>query len=110
MISSLILLILVQCFNASVKVLCYLCYRADALAQALTIDDATLISRYLALARPFSKAFDLYLSCILRVCDESAVALRTRAIKCLAEVVAVDPSIMSRVSIHINYIFFADQD
>ena len=63
----------------------------------LTVEDAALLSRHLASTRSFSKAFDCYLSYILRVRDESAVALRTRAIKCLAEVVAVDPSIMERV-------------
>ncbi|XP_076811579.1 nipped-B-like protein A isoform X2 [Clavelina lepadiformis] len=69
---------------------------ADKLAAGLTVEDAALVSRHLASTRPFSKAFDSYLSYILRVREESAVALRTRAIKCLAEVVAVDPSIMER--------------
>ena len=73
-------------------------FRADKLALGLTVEDAALLSRHLASSRSFSRAFDCYLSYILRVRDESAVALRTRAIKCLAEVVAVDPSIMERVS------------
>lgn len=35
---------------------------------------------------------------ILRVLGESAIAVRTKAMKCLSEVVAVDPSILARVS------------
>lgn len=34
---------------------------------------------------------------ILRVLGESAIAVRTKAMKCLSEVVAVDPSILARV-------------
>lgn len=36
---------------------------------------------------------------ILRVLGESAIAVRTKAMKCLSEVVAVDPSILARVSV-----------
>lgn len=36
---------------------------------------------------------------ILRVLGESAIAVRTKAMKCLSEVVAVDPSILARVSL-----------
>lgn len=35
---------------------------------------------------------------ILRVLGENAIAVRTKAMKCLSEVVAVDPSILARVS------------
>uniref|UniRef100_H2ZDM6 Nipped-B protein n=1 Tax=Ciona savignyi TaxID=51511 RepID=H2ZDM6_CIOSA len=73
--------------------------RDSEMAAGLTVEDAMLLSRHLASTRQFSRAFDCYLSYILRVREESAVALRTRAIKCLAEVVAVDPSIMSRTDI-----------
>lgn len=34
---------------------------------------------------------------ILRVLGENAIAVRTKAMKCLSEVVAVDPSILARV-------------
>ncbi|GBM90286.1 Nipped-B-like protein [Araneus ventricosus] len=57
---------------------------------------AELISQYLASARHFSKSFDLYLSQILRVLSETAVAVRTKAMKCLTLVVEADPSILSR--------------
>ncbi|KAK9532406.1 hypothetical protein VZT92_009788 [Zoarces viviparus] len=64
-----------------------------------TVDygDSCLIVRYLASMRPFSQSFDIYLSQILRVLGESAIAVRTKAMKCLSEVVAVDPSILARL-------------
>ncbi|KAL0979828.1 hypothetical protein UPYG_G00190320 [Umbra pygmaea] len=60
-------------------------------------DDSCLIVRYLASMRPFAQSFDIYLTQILRVLGESAVAVRTKAMKCLSEVVAVDPSILARL-------------
>ncbi|KAJ8262648.1 hypothetical protein COCON_G00151050 [Conger conger] len=59
-------------------------------------DDSSLIVRYLASMRPFAQSFDIYLTQILRVLGESAIAVRTKAMKCLSEVVAVDPSILAR--------------
>nr|XP_020474285.1 nipped-B-like protein A [Monopterus albus] len=59
-------------------------------------EDSCLIVRYLASMRPFAQSFDIYLSQILRVLGESAIAVRTKAMKCLSEVVAVDPSILAR--------------
>ncbi|XP_016898437.1 nipped-B-like protein A isoform X3 [Cynoglossus semilaevis] len=63
-----------------------------------TVDyqDSCLIVRYLASMRPFAQSFDIYLTQILRVLGESAIAVRTKAMKCLSEVVAVDPSILAR--------------
>ncbi|KAK8788390.1 hypothetical protein V5799_021833 [Amblyomma americanum] len=63
-----------------------------------TLDYATaeLISRFLASRRPFSQSFDVYLTQILRVLSESAVAVRTKAMKCLTLVVEADPSILGR--------------
>lgn len=45
---------------------------------------------------------------ILRVLGENAIAVRTKAMKCLSEVVAVDPSILARVkwSAHDSYLNF----
>ncbi|KAM9694362.1 nipped-B-like protein isoform 2-T3 [Trichechus inunguis] len=60
-------------------------------------DDACLIVRYLASMRPFAQSFDIYLTQILRVLGENAIAVRTKAMKCLSEVVAVDPSILARL-------------
>ncbi|XP_072030780.1 nipped-B-like protein A isoform X2 [Amphiura filiformis] len=62
----------------------------------LTYDSAALVARYLASRRPFSQSFDIYLTQILRVLNENAVAVRTRAMKCLSSVVAADPSILAR--------------
>ncbi|XP_076842591.1 nipped-B-like protein B isoform X3 [Brachyhypopomus gauderio] len=59
-------------------------------------EDGCLIVRYLASMRPFAQSFDIYLTQILRVLGESAIAVRTKAMKCLSEVVAVDPSILAR--------------
>ncbi|XP_057220660.1 nipped-B-like protein isoform X1 [Malurus melanocephalus] len=60
-------------------------------------EDACLIVRYLASMRPFAQSFDIYLTQILRVLGENAIAVRTKAMKCLSEVVAVDPSILARL-------------
>ncbi|XP_071952064.1 nipped-B-like protein A isoform X2 [Antedon mediterranea] len=62
----------------------------------LTYSTAGLVVRYLASARPFSQSFDIYLSQILRVLNETAVAIRTKAMKCLAAVVEADPDILKR--------------
>uniref|UniRef100_A0A672MP55 Nipped-B protein n=1 Tax=Sinocyclocheilus grahami TaxID=75366 RepID=A0A672MP55_SINGR len=59
-------------------------------------EDSCLIVRYLASMRPFAQSFDIYLTQILRVLGESAIAVRTKAMKCLSEVVAVDPRILAR--------------
>ncbi|CAH1242792.1 NIPBL [Branchiostoma lanceolatum] len=62
----------------------------------LSYENACLIARYLASQRPFSQSFDIYLQQILRVLSENAIAVRTRAMKCLTAVVAVDPGILAR--------------
>lgn len=62
----------------------------------LDYETAELISRFLASRRPFSQSFDVYLTQILRVLSESAVAVRTKAMKCLTLVVEADPSILGR--------------
>ncbi|XP_072228076.1 nipped-B-like protein B isoform X8 [Leuresthes tenuis] len=66
-------------------------------SDAVDYEDSCLIVRYLASMRPFAQSFDIYLSQILRVLGESAIAVRTKAMKCLSEVVAVDPSILARL-------------
>uniref|UniRef100_UPI00358E56D1 nipped-B-like protein isoform X3 n=1 Tax=Myxine glutinosa TaxID=7769 RepID=UPI00358E56D1 len=59
-------------------------------------DDAATIVKFLASMRPFAQSFDIYLTQILRVLGESSIAVRTKAMKCLSEVVSVDPSILAR--------------
>ncbi|XP_060078784.1 nipped-B-like protein isoform X3 [Ylistrum balloti] len=59
-------------------------------------DSACLIARYLSSKRPFAQSFDIYLTQILRVLSETAVAVRTKAMKCLTAVVESDPGILAR--------------
>ena len=44
---------------------------------------------------------------ILRVLGENAIAVRTKAMKCLSEVVAVDPSILARVKRQMNLFYLS---
>ncbi|XP_070563594.1 nipped-B-like protein A [Ptychodera flava] len=62
----------------------------------LSYENAALVARYLTSNRPFSQSFDIYLSQILRVLSEQAVAVRTRAVRCLTQVVEADPSMLAR--------------
>ncbi|KAI0209445.1 Nipped-B-like protein [Lamellibrachia satsuma] len=62
----------------------------------LDYDNACLVTRYLAANRPFSQSFDIYLTQILKVLCETAVAVRTKAMKCLTAVVEADPGILAR--------------
>ncbi|XP_061192495.1 nipped-B-like protein isoform X1 [Saccostrea echinata] len=62
----------------------------------LDYEAACLVARYLSSKRPFAQSFDVYLTQILRVLNESAVAVRTKAMKCLTAVVEADPGILAR--------------
>lgn len=62
----------------------------------LSYDDISIISRYLSAGRSFNQSFDVYLRQILSVSNEPAVQIRTKALKCLTEIVSVDPSILSQ--------------
>ena len=44
---------------------------------------------------------------ILRVLGENAIAVRSKAMKCLSEVVAVDPSILARVKRQMNLFYLS---
>ncbi|XP_054741971.1 nipped-B protein isoform X1 [Anastrepha obliqua] len=59
-------------------------------------NNALLIAQYLASKRPFSKSFDGYLKKIILVVNEPSIAIRTRAMKCLANIVEVDPMVLRR--------------
>lgn len=59
-------------------------------------NNANLIAQYLASKRPFSQSFDIYLQKIILVVREPSIAIRTKAMKCLAFIVEVDPSILKR--------------
>lgn len=58
--------------------------------------NAHLIAQYLASKRQFSQSFDKYLQKIILVVREPSIAIRTKAMKCLAMIVEVDPSILKR--------------
>ncbi|KAL9928533.1 nipped-B cohesin loading factor isoform 2-T4 [Glossina fuscipes fuscipes] len=58
--------------------------------------NAHLIAQYLATKRPFSQSFDGYLKKIILVVNEPSIAVRTRAMKCLANIVEVDPFVLKR--------------
>ncbi|CAG0895763.1 unnamed protein product, partial [Darwinula stevensoni] len=58
-------------------------------------DSAHLISRYLASKRSFSQSFSMYLRQILRVLVEPAIAVRTKAMKCMAMIVEADPTVLA---------------
>ncbi|BFZ16564.1 hypothetical protein BsWGS_19603 [Bradybaena similaris] len=62
----------------------------------LDYDSACLVARYLSSKRPFAQSFDIYLTQILNVLSETAVAVRTKAMKCLTQVVEADPGILAR--------------
>ena len=70
--------------------------RTQTLQTHIGYDDAELITRYLASKRSFSQSFDVYLKQILRVLTESAIIVRTKAMKCLTMVVEADPAVLGR--------------
>ncbi|XP_053394741.1 nipped-B-like protein isoform X2 [Mercenaria mercenaria] len=62
----------------------------------LDYDNGCLVARYLSSKRPFAQSFDIYLGQILKVLAENAVAIRTKAMKCLTSVVEADPGVLAR--------------
>uniref|UniRef100_A0A182SQZ6 Nipped-B protein n=1 Tax=Anopheles maculatus TaxID=74869 RepID=A0A182SQZ6_9DIPT len=58
--------------------------------------NANLIAQYLASKRSFSQSYDKYLQKIILVVREPVVAIRTRAMKCLANIVEVDQMVLAR--------------
>ncbi|XP_055299107.1 nipped-B protein isoform X6 [Sitodiplosis mosellana] len=65
-------------------------------------NNANLIAQYLASKRPFSQSFDIYLQKIILVVREPSIGIRTKAMKCLALIVEVDPSILTRKDMQIG--------
>lgn len=65
-------------------------------------NNANLIAQYLASKRPFSQSFDIYLQKIILVVREPSIGIRTKAMKCLALIVEVDPSILKRKDMQIG--------
>lgn len=65
-------------------------------------NNAYLIAQYLASKRQFSQSFDKYLQKIILVVREPSIGIRTKAMKCLAMIVEVDPSILKRKDMQIG--------
>lgn len=65
-------------------------------------NNAQLIAQYLSSKRSFSQSFDTYLNKIILVMWESSIAIRTKAMKCLTNVVEVDPAILKRKDMQIG--------
>lgn len=63
---------------------------------------AELISQYLASKRSFSQSFDRYLRKILVILCENTIAIRTKAMKCLAMIVEADPAVLARMDMQIG--------
>ena len=61
-----------------------------------TVESCNITVKY-----PSHLFFGLCVSQILRVLNESAVAIRTKAMKSLSAVISADPSILSRVSVFV---------
>ena len=60
--------------------------------------NAVRIAQFLASARSLSINFDIYLNKILIELQESAIGLRTKAMKALAAIISADPNLLHRVS------------
>jgi cohesin loading factor subunit SCC2 len=67
-----------------------------SLEGVLTDQSSVAVVRFLASFRSLSKSFDYLLKQLLMVLKDSAVHVRTKAMKSLSTVVAVDPAILSR--------------
>ncbi|XP_065906128.1 nipped-B-like protein [Dysidea avara] len=69
-----------------------------------SIDDAgaMIVTRYLSSFRALSKSFDFYLLQLLKVLNEPAVHVRTKAMKALSVIVAADPTILSRNEMQVS--------
>ncbi|XP_058985829.1 nipped-B protein isoform X3 [Musca domestica] len=65
-------------------------------------NNAQLIAQYLGTKRPFSQSFDGYLKKIILVVNEPSIAVRTRAMKCLANIVEVDPFVLKRKDMQVG--------
>lgn len=64
--------------------------------------NAHLIAQYLSSKRSFSQSFDTYLNKIILVMWETSIAIRTKAMKCLTNIVEVDPAILRRKDMQIG--------
>ncbi|XP_065558783.1 nipped-B-like protein B isoform X2 [Artemia franciscana] len=61
----------------------------------LDSDSAFIVAKYLASKRPFSMSFERYLKRIVQALFENAIAIRTKAMKCLSQIVECDASVLA---------------
>lgn len=64
--------------------------------------NAHLITQFLASKKTFMQSFQQFLNKILVVIVDTSIAIRTKAIKCLANIVEVDPSILQDKILHMG--------
>ena len=62
-------------------------------------DKAELITQYLSLNSLFSKNCDNYLEVINGQLAESAIAIRTKAMKCLSTIIDADPTVLTKTNL-----------
>ena len=81
--------------------------RTQVLTTPLDAESSELIARFLASKRPFSQSFETYLMHILKVLTEPVVAVRTKAMKCLTQIVEADPAVLglTRMQMGVNHSF-----
>ena len=65
----------------------------------LSYDDSEYITKFLTSQRLLAQSFNTYLSQILKILGEQTVTVRSRGLKSLAEVVEVDPNILTRTEV-----------
>ena len=70
--------------------------KAQVLSTHIDHDSAHLIVKYLSSKRPFFNSFNFYLQDILNVLNEQSTQVRTKALKCMALIVAEDPEVLLR--------------
>ncbi len=70
--------------------------KAQVLSTHIDHDSAHLIVKYLSSKRPFFNSFNSYLQDILNVLNEQSTQVRTKALKCMALIVAEDPEVLLR--------------
>ena len=70
--------------------------KAQVLSTHIDHDSAHLIVKYLSSKRPFFNSFNSYLQDILNVLSEQSTQVRTKALKCMAMIVAEDPDVLLR--------------
>ena len=76
--------------------------RTVVLTTPLDAESSELISRFLASKRPFSQSFDTYLKNIIKVLMEPLIAVRSKAMKCLTQIVESDPAVLARTDMQLG--------